>query len=749
MSATLGSEAAFAQVSTSLDPYGQLIKMLMPRALCIAIYDRAGAALWVSDGCDTVDLQEVVEETIANEKVLATDPATADGFVSAWNGESAYVFLLRNEANHLLGAVGIACANAGNGPRPFSLMRGLLRPALEVLGRELVSQYNIGDLQKNLSVRDGDLELLLDTAGASDEGDADDFASLVENCLQHLGCAFGAISIPEKNILVSRTAAGIAPAAVSEVLANTHRHLLAWSQVQRRTMALNKVSGTPLGGVPYKILSCPILEGSQRVVGILTLFKTTAQPDFDLRQVRIVELLARRIAHVLRNAYDPATGLLTRPAFEKRAFAALAATPNANHCVIYADLDRLHVLNENHGMHVGDDVIAKIADMVRTTVAPGVAAARISGDRFAVFLPETSLDAAQQFAWRLCRGAQGLNYQISGKNVDVSASFGVAAIKSSEHPLSHALAEAEAACKAAKDRGRGRVEAYHDADVSIIRRYEDVLVIGGVKDAIANDRFRLDAQPIIDLHTPGQQRKFELLLRMIDLNGDSIAPDKFLSAAERYQLAPTIDRWVVQFVLELLSAAANKLHDLGVQFAVNISGQSLGDSDFPVFLEEKLRSYNLPPRLIAFELTETAAVTNIVNAELLIQRLQSLGHEVALDDFGRGLSSLTYLKTLPVSYLKIDGGLVRDVAHNQRSQAMVSAIVQLARAMKLKTTAECIESDAIQQAVAELGVDYGQGFSIGRPRPLEGVLQELLGTGSATGSTLRTGMFQAFSRLAG
>jgi len=157
----------------------------------------------------------------------------------------------------------------------------------------------------------------------------------------------------------------------------------------------------------------------------------------------------------------------------------------------------------------------------------------------------------------------------------------------------------------------------------------------------------------------------------------------------------------------------------------------------------------LPPRLIAFELTETAAVTNIVNAELLIQRLQSLGHEVALDDFGRGLSSLTYLKTLPVSYLKIDGGLVRDVAHNQRSQAMVSAIVQLARAMKLKTTAECIESDAIQQAVAELGVDYGQGFSIGRPRPLEGVLQELLGTGSATGSTLRTGMFQAFTRLAG
>lgn len=168
---------------------------------------------------------------------------------------------------------------------------------------------------------------------------------------------------------------------------------------------------------------------------------------------------------------------------------------------------------------------------------------------------------------------------------------------------------------------------------------------------------------------------------------------------------------------------------MGAHFAVNISGQSIGDDDFPSFLERQLRAHGLPPALVSFELTETAAVTNIVRAEALIRRLRDLGHEIALDDFGRGLSSLTYLKTLPVSYLKIDGDLVRDVIASSRSQAMVSAIVQLARAMGLRTTAECIESDGIRTVVAGLGVDFGQGYALGRPRPLEQVLHELASPG--------------------
>jgi diguanylate cyclase (GGDEF)-like protein len=457
------------------------------------------------------------------------------------------------------------------------------------------------------------------------------------------------------------------------------------------------------------------------------LAKPAAAQDFDVRQARIMEMMTRRIAYVLQNAYDPSTSLLTRPAFEQRALGTLSTFgTDAQHCVAYADVDRLHVVNENHGMHVGDEVIQRAAETLRAHLPPNVIAARISGDRFALFFPQTSLHAAQTFVEGLCREVAKVSLTHEAKQIELSLSVGVAAVPNTKFPLSHALAAAEIACKAAKDRGRGRVELYQDADRSIVRRYEDVTIVGNLREAIANDRFRMEAQPILDFSSNASPRRFELLLRMIDPAGDSVAPDKFLSAAERYQLATDIDRWVVQYALEILSSAAPALDNLGAHFAINISGQSLGDEEFPAFLEEKLREYDLPPQLLSFEITETAAVANIVRAEMLIRRLQDLGHCIALDDFGRGLSSLTYLKSLSVSHLKIDGELVRDLAGNPRSQAMVTAIVQLAQAMKLKTTAECVESEAILSTVAKLGVDYGQGFAIGRPRPLEIVLQELL-----------------------
>ncbi|RPI13730.1 MAG: EAL domain-containing protein, partial [Lysobacterales bacterium] len=220
---------------------------------------------------------------------------------------------------------------------------------------------------------------------------------------------------------------------------------------------------------------------------------------------------------------------------------------------------------------------------------------------------------------------------------------------------------------------------------------------------------------------------FELLLRMTDESGQSVAPEKFLSAAERYQLAPAIDRWVVKRVLQMLAPRGADLARRGACFNVNISGQSIGDPEFCSFLEQALRDSAIAPSLLTFELTETAAVANIVRAESLMRRLRELGFDVALDDFGRGLSSLTYLKTLPVTCLKIDGTFVRDVVDDDRSQAMLSAIVQLARAMGLRTVAECVESDRIRDIVRGLGVEYGQGYSIGRPAPFEQVLKVLLG----------------------
>jgi diguanylate cyclase (GGDEF)-like protein len=717
--------------ATTFDPYGQLVKMLLPRAQSIAIYDRMGLPVWLNDGLDSSELHRILQDALVED--LGASGA-GEGFAEPIDRDHcAYVFLLRDPDARLIGAVGIVCRESrqGNDPRPFALVQGLLRPALECLQRELTAQYSIGDLQRSLMVRDRDLELLLGAAQqeAAASESTDDFAQLVQGCVDHLNCSVGALLIPDKNIAVCRTGQGVPPRVGAELLTRTHRHLLAWTQLHRQTMTSNHpVEAGPLGRLPYKVLSCPVMHGAQRVLGVLVLFKPAESPDFDLRQVRIVELLARRVAYILLNAYDPSTGLLTRPAFEKRAQGLLGPTGQVGtHSVIYVDIDRLHVLNENLGMHVGDEVIMRVSEVIRRHLTPRMLAARISGDRFAVFATDMPLDDAQAVAENLRDGLEQLGFVSGAQTVDVSASFGVARVVDGKHPLSHALAAAEIACKAAKDRGRDRVETYQESDQSIVRRFTDVTLVGTLRYALAQDRFRLEAQTIVPLNGAVVGPKFELLLRMTDENGQSVSPEKFLSAAERYQLAPAIDRWVVRRVLQTLEPHAAALVRRGVCFAVNISGQSLGDAEFCTFLESVLRDSGLPSSLLSFELTETAAVANIVRAEALMRRLRELGFDVALDDFGRGLSSLTYLKTLPATCLKIDGTFVRDVVGDDRAQAMLSAIVRLAQAMGLRTVAECVESDAIRDIVRQLGVEFGQGFSIGRPTPLEQVIPAVLG----------------------
>lgn len=734
-----------ATFSTSLDPYGQLVRVLMPRASQVAIYDRLSTPLWLSDGKDGADLLRLVEESLNSVRYgsSSTDQESRHGFARSWDGDTAYVFILREGAT-LLGALAVSVQDGSSGARSFGFVLGLLRPVLQVLARELAHQYNLGDLQKNLSSRDGDLDLLLDASDSEQEDTGDDLEQLLKTCVTHLDCSLGALVIPDRKIALSHSFDGAQRDSDAELLDKTQKHLLAWVQVQRRSLVLNKPPpNNPLGALPYKILACPIRHGVQNVAGVLVLFKRVASPDFDARQVRIIEMLARRIAYVVQSVYDPATGLLTRAAFEQRVLAVLgAAGAEAQHSVVYADVDRLHVINENHGMHVGDEVIARIAEVIRGNLTADVSASRVAGDRFALFFSNRASEAAAPLAESLCNAVRQLDFRHEGRRVELSISFGLAEVPNTQYPLSHALASAEAACKAAKARGRSRVEIYQETDRASstststtvsssgngAHRSEDVTILGSLREAIVNDRFRMEAQPIVQLGAasgPGEPR-FELLLRMIDAAGESITPDKFLSAAERYQLATDIDRWVVQYALEILSSAAPALTRLNAHFSINISAQSLGDDEFMHFLERRLREYTLPAALLSFEITETAAVANIVQAEMLIRRLRDLGHTIALDDFGRGLSSLDYLKSLPVSHLKIDGAVVRDLVGNQRSQAMLAATVQLARGLNLQTTAKCVENETILAAVGQLGIDFGQGFAIGRPRPLELVLQELL-----------------------
>jgi Amt family ammonium transporter len=496
--------------------------------------------------------------------------------------------------------------------------------------------------------------------------------------------------------------------------------------LQRRNLVINKIKVRPIELPPYKILSTPIRHASGRVVGFLAMFRQEDEPDFTPRTERLIELLSRKTTSTLQNNFDTLTALLSRSAFEMQVRAVLAGRREEAHdCVVYMDLDRMHVVNDNFGMHVGDELIGKVAEVLRKKPRPGALAARIAGDRFAVFLPDCTLEFAHQVADMIRRQCSELTYIRGDGTVQVSMSAGVAELPESDSPLAHGLANAELACKAAKDRGRGRVEIFQDADQSIMRRHTDVLIVQQVHAALAEDRFVLFAQPILPLGVDRSPPRFELLLRMVSEEGDLLPPDKFLSAAERYQLLPAIDRWVVKNALKSLSAHAGALAGRGMQFSINISGPSIASEDFLEFMESSIKDSGLPPESLCFELTETAAVSNLTRADRLMQRLRVLGCSFALDDFGTGLSSLVYLKSLPVSILKIDGAFVRDASANQRTEAMVRAIAQLAHTMGMETVAEFVETDELRTRMASLGVDFGQGFAIGRPVPLPEVLGDL------------------------
>jgi diguanylate cyclase (GGDEF)-like protein len=714
-------------LQASFDPYGRLLKMLMPSVNAVIVHDGTGNFVWTSD-----DWQLSQVETLVTEAVAAAHLEDAEyaGIAREFDADyCAYCFAVRSEEADVLGVVTLIARIVGSQgvARPINYVRQLVQPALECLKRELVLRASLGSRERDLGTRERDLSLMLEMSSQKTIGgsDSDELTSILRTGIEHLGAALAAVWVPERGLSVSMTRSGQPMSA--EVLVKMEKHLMAWMLLQQRTIVVNRTAKVASeSAAPYKILACPVRHPSERVMGVLVLFNPPSADDFDEHQTRIAELLAKKTTVIIQAQYDSSTGLMTRHAFERHASALFATcTANDAHAILYLDIDRLHVINETFGMHVGDEVIVQVAESLARELPAGALSSRISGDRFAALLPRTALAEAGKIAEGVCAAISASAPGRASRSFEVSASIGVSPITGSSNPLAHAMATAEIACKAAKDRGRNRVEVFQDSDQSIIRRHTDIMIVGSVREALDNNNFRLDAQPILPLRGNYGRPRFELLLRMIGEKGEVIPPGKFLSAAERYQLMPAIDRWVVKHACELLGQHNAALGPDAARFAINLSGQSLQDPEFLPYVIEQINLCAVPPGLLCFELTETATIGNLEKAQSFMSTLQDLGCQFALDDFGTGVSSLAYLKALAVSYLKIDGSFVRDALTNARSESMIKAIAQLAKVMCMETIAEYVETDALRIRMADLGVDYGQGYSMGRPQPLRELLREL------------------------
>jgi diguanylate cyclase (GGDEF)-like protein/PAS domain S-box-containing protein len=435
----------------------------------------------------------------------------------------------------------------------------------------------------------------------------------------------------------------------------------------------------------------------------------------------------RRMAQQLQHdaAHDALTGLINRREFEGRLARAVASAKRygLHHALCYFDLDQFKLVNDTAGHAAGDALLKGVRGLLSGRFRERDTLARFGGDEFALLLENCGLDEAIRIAEIIVATFREWRFVWNGLTFHVGASVGVVAIDSDVESAAQLLSQADVACYAAKERGRNRVDVYRKDGTEPSPHHAQILVAARLREALEQNRFRLFCHPIVELSGDASRPplRYELLIRLLEVDGRLVLPKAFIPAAERYGLMSAIDRWVIETAFRAYASSLGASQ--GVEIAINLSGDSLNDDDFPKFLREQFETVS--PDRVCFEITETAAIHNLDRAIDFLTEIKKGGTRVALDDFGSGLSSFTYLRLLPADYLKIDGSFVRDMLNSPRELALVAAINEVGHTLGIATIAEYAHSTAIVNRLRQLGVDCAQGYAFGAPVPLEDLLLEL------------------------
>ena len=455
--------------------------------------------------------------------------------------------------------------------------------------------------------------------------------------------------------------------------------------------------------------AAPIRNHEGNIVGAVLVF-------YDVTSMRNTpHLLSYHATH------DALTGLYNRREFERQLSELILEAKNTHsqHALCYIDLDQFKVINDTSGHMAGDKLLQQLTYLIKNHVRDADMLARLGGDEFGLLLKNCDLDRSLKIAETLRKTIKDFRFSWSNNTFELGASIGLVPILDISVSPAEVLSEADAACYAAKEKGRNRVQVYQTGNLELARRHGEMQWVARINDAINDDRLVLYAQPIIALNNK-DHHYFEILLRLIDIDGSVIEPMAFIPAAERYNLMPDIDYIVIKKSIQLLSkhyhSAIPAINH--IKFSINLSGGTLGKDDLLDYIRNLIKTYKVPNNAICFEITETAAIGNLEQAATLIKALRREGCSFSLDDFGSGLCSFGYLKSLPVDYLKIDGTFVRGIIDNKLNYTVVKSASQIAGVLNMKTIAEYVEDKKIIPVLRELGVDYAQGFALGRPEPI-------------------------------
>jgi diguanylate cyclase (GGDEF)-like protein len=447
--------------------------------------------------------------------------------------------------------------------------------------------------------------------------------------------------------------------------------------------------------------AAPIRDRSGKIMGAVMVFHDVTQ------ERRLKRALAWQASH------DALTGLINRREFDNRLHAGLlsAQRGEGSYALLYIDLDQFKVVNDTCGHQAGDRLLRELTGLLQSRVRASDIIARLGGDEFGVLLEGCTLEQACRIAESARQAIRDYRFNWGASTMSVGASIGVVQIRAEAESVARLMSAADIACYAAKDAGRNRIHVYDSRGVS--ERHREMHWVARLTRAADENRLELFFQPIVSLGAPGGRGFHELTVRLRGDGGELVPPSEFIPAAERYNVMSVLDRWVVGQAISLLGERQRRGEPLPL-LAVNLSGTSLNEQSFMDFVLHSVGDPAIADAL-CFEITETAAVTSLSNARYFMGELQRRGCKFALDDFGSGVSSFLYLKTLPVDFLKIDGQFVGHIAQDPVNRSMVEAIAKVGKALGISTVAECVETDAVLAELKRIGVDFAQGIFLAHP----------------------------------
>lgn len=419
-------------------------------------------------------------------------------------------------------------------------------------------------------------------------------------------------------------------------------------------------------------------------------------------------------------SHDALTGLINRREFENRLEVSLlsAKRDGDEHAMCYMDMDQFKLVNDTCGHIAGDELLKQLTHILHSVVRETDSLARLGGDEFGILLESCSLEQARRVIDSIFKSISEYRFQWDNRVFEVGLSIGLVPITKDSGNLTDVLSSADSACYVAKENGRNCMHMFVPNDKALLQRRGQMEWVQRIQQALDDERFELYGQTIKSITNDQRASHIEVLLRMVDEQGEIVTPNEFMPAAERYHMMPGIDRWVVNEVFKCLAKVKEcKLDDAGM-IAINLSGQSVGDEEFLVYVLDLFEKYSVEGHKICFEVTETAVISNITHARNFISVLKHHGCKFALDDFGSGLSSFQYLKDLDVDYLKIDGSFIRSMRYNENNYNMVVSINNIGRIMGLQTIAEYVENEEIYDLLEQVGVDFIQGYFVDKPYPM-------------------------------